>query len=201
MKKAIILFAAALLVVGCDQQRQASNDTSTSTEKSQIKDSVKEAKDEVDRQAKAQKDMLNAEAKAAQAKLDAEKARAQAAGSDAQAKVDAASQSIRDAAGSAAARAQQEVGSASANARATLDSTTQPADQKLTEQVRAAITGGSGVEANAEATKNVQVSTSGGTVTLKGSVKTDAEKTQLETAAKAVPGVTKVDNQLQVKAE
>ena len=73
-------------------------------------------------------------------------------------------------------------------------------EQKLTEQVRTAISSGT-AEANADAAKAIQVSASGGTITLKGSVKSEEEKTRIETAAKAVAGVSKVENQLEVKAE
>jgi hyperosmotically inducible periplasmic protein len=219
MKKTLILIAAAILAVGCDQQRQASNDNSTTSDKSDIRRSVRQAKSEVDKQARAQKEILDSEAKAAQAQIDAEKARAKAAATDAQAKVDAASQNIREAAGSASAKAQSEVGvgksatvpptiappaesgtAPTTPAPTTPADTSTPDDQKLAEQVRTAINAGT-VEATADAAKNIQVSASGGTVTLKGTVKTPEEKTRIEMAAKAVSGVTKVDNQLEVKAE
>ncbi len=224
MKTPLILTvaAAAILAVGCDQQKQASNNRAIEAEKDNIQKSAREAKSEVDKQAKAQKDMLDAESKSAQAKLDAEKARVKAENTpDAQAKVDAAAQNIRDAAGAVGNRIQTETG-ADRNAvppptpavpptpsvapTPPTPTTTAPAttsnesDVKLADQVRTAISGGAG-EANADAAKAIQVSSSGGTVTLKGSVKSDEEKTRIETAAKAVPGVSKVDNQLEVKAE
>src|ERR1043166_6453209 len=87
MKNTIVLMAAAILAVGCDQQRQANNNTSTSPEKDQIRQSARDAKSEVDKQARAEKEMLDKEAKAAQAKIDAETARAKAAATDAQSKV------------------------------------------------------------------------------------------------------------------
>jgi len=216
MKKALVLIAAVILAVGCDRQRQASNNDSTTSEKSAIRKSVREAKSEVDKEARAQKEILDAEAKAAQARLDAEEARAKAAATDAQAKVDAASQNIREAAGTASAQAQSEVGAAKSTTpppttvppaeSVTTPAPTPPAttsatdDQKLADQVRTAINGGT-TDATADAGKNIQVSASGGTVTLKGTVKTQEEKTRIETAAKAVSGVTKVENQLEVKAE
>ena len=219
MKKTLVLIAATILAVGCDQQRQASNDNSTTAEKSEIRKSVREAKSEVDKQARAQKEILDSEAKAAQAQLDAEKARSKAAATDAQAKVDAASQNIREAAGTAAAKAQSEVGAAKSTTvtpatippaesgvAPTTPAPTPPAntaatdDQKLADQVRTAINAGT-TEATADAAKNIQVSASGGTVTLKGTVKTQEEKTRIEAAAKAISGVTKVENQLEVKTE
>jgi osmotically-inducible protein OsmY len=66
------------------------------------------------------------------------------------------------------------------------------------EQVRAAVTPAG---ADSSAVQTVQVTAAGGVVTLKGNVKTEEEKTRMETAAKAVPGVTKVENQIEVKAE
>jgi hyperosmotically inducible periplasmic protein len=191
MKKSSVLFAVAILAAGCDQQKQASNNTATTPEKNEIRQSAREAKSEVDKQARAQKEMLDSEAKAAQAKIDAEKARTKAESTEAQTKVDTASQSIRDAAGTAGAKVQTEVGAA----KSATDS-----DQKLADQVRTAVNGGT-AEATTDASKNIQVSASGGTVTIKGTVKSDTEKSRIETAAKAVPGVTKVENQLEVKAE
>ena len=214
MKNTIVLMAAAILAVGCDQQRQANNNTSTSPEKDQIRQSARDAKSEVDKQARAEKEMLDKEAKAAQAKIDAETARAKAAATDAQSKVDTASQNIRDAAGAGSAKAQSEVGAGTSTAPATPPPAEQAApvtanpatsanaagdaDQKLADQVRTALNGGT-AEATADASKNVQVSASSGTVTLKGTVTSDAQKTQIETAAKAVSGVSKVVNQLEVK--
>jgi osmotically-inducible protein OsmY len=213
MKKTMILIGAAILAVGCDQQRQASNDTSTSSDKSAIRQSARDAKAAVDKEARAQKEMLDKEARAAQAQIDVEKARAKAAGTEAQAKVDAASQNIREAAGAASAKAQSEVGAAKSDATAPATTPANPAgvtvttpapgtpangaDQKLADQVRAALTGGA--EAAADSAKSIQVSASGGTVTLTGAVKSEDEKSQLESIVKTVPGVTKVDNQLQVK--
>lgn len=47
--------------------------------------------------------------------------------------------------------------------------------------------------------KNAKVITQGTKVTLRGPVKTDEEKAQLESLARATAGVTDVDNQLEVK--
>lgn len=205
MKTPLIIAAAALIAVGCNKDQQAAADRSA--DKDTIQKSVREAKSEVDKEAKAQKEVLDAEAKAARATIDAEKARAKAATTDAQGKVDAAAQNIREAAGSAEAKAQREVGAATSapvpqtDTRATTEKAGD-ADQKLADQVRSAISGGpAGAAANADAAKNIEVSASGGVVTLKGTVKTEAEKTQAESQAKSVAGVTKVENQLQVKAD
>jgi osmotically-inducible protein OsmY len=206
--------AAAMLAVGCDRQKQAINDRSIDSERDNIKKTAREAKSEVDKQAKAQKDMLDAEAKSAQAKLDAEKARTKAESiPDPQPKVDAAAQNIRDAAGAVGARIQTETGTERNPAitttpsvaptppttTAAATSTANDSVQKLIDQVRIAAFGTA--EANADNAQAIQVSAHGGTITLKGSVKSQEEKTRIETAAKAVPGVSKVENELEVKAE
>jgi hypothetical protein len=218
LKTSLTVAAAAILAVGCDRQRQASNDRSLEGNKDAVQKSVREAKSEVDKQAKAQKDILEAEAKSAQAKLDAEKARVRAESTDAQGKVDAAAQNIRDASGAASTRSSSDTGTGRATVTAppsettpvtpppptpTTPSTTPTpttanaeSDQKLTEQVRSAVVGGGDDNAGA---KTIQVSVAGGTVTLSGSVASDTEKAQAEQKAKAVSGVNKVDNQLQVK--
>ena len=222
MKTPLIFAAAAMLAAaGCDQQKQqARTDGALNSDKSAVEKTVRDAKAEVDKQAKAQKEMLDAEAKSAQAKIDAEKARAKAESTDAQAKVDAASQNIREAAGSASAKAQTEIGAAKNSTvetappaesitptatRSTTPAPTTPAtaatelDQQLTEKVRTAVLGAA--SANTDESKAIQIAVSGGTVTLTGSVKSDAEKSRAESTARAVPGVNKVDNQLRVKTE
>ena len=47
--------------------------------------------------------------------------------------------------------------------------------------------------------KNVKIITVGTRVTLRGPVKSDAERTQIENLARQTPGVTDVDDQLEVK--
>jgi osmotically-inducible protein OsmY len=47
--------------------------------------------------------------------------------------------------------------------------------------------------------KNVKVITVGTKVTLRGPVKSDQERAAIETLAKQTTGVSKVDNQLEVK--
>jgi hypothetical protein len=223
LKTSLTVATAAILAVGCDQERRAGNERALEGSKDAVQKSVREAKSEVDKQAKAQKDILEAEARSAQAKLDAEKARVRAESTDAQGKVDAAAQNIRDAAGAASDRSARDTGTGRAvtappseatpvtppppvpttpSTTPTPTPTPQPttsnaeSDQKLTEQVRSAVVGGGDDNAGA---KTIQVSVSGGTATLTGSVASDTEKAQAEQKAKAVSGVTKVDNQLQVK--
>ena len=208
MKIPLILATAALMAVGCNQQKQAANDQSRDR-KDSIQKSAREAKAEIEKEARAKKEMLDAEVKSAQAKLDAEKARAKAASVDAQPKVDAAAQSIREAAGTVGEKTQVETGTAKSQPTPAATATPPPAkpaetaateaDQQLADQVRTAVQGG--VAEATDASKDVQVSAAGGVVTLKGTVKNEEEKSRIDSAAKAVPGVTKVENQLEVKSQ
>jgi osmotically-inducible protein OsmY len=205
----MLVAAAALIVAGCDRPQEAADNRSTEQTKDTIQETAREAKSDIEKEAEAKKEMVEAEAKAAQAKLEAEKARAQAAAAEAQSKADAAAATIRDA-GAAGARSQSEVGTSPQPTTPTTPptpadpgtppptTTTSDVDQKLVEQVRAAVTPAG---ADSSSVQTVQVSAAGGIVTLKGNVKTEEEKTRMETAAKAVPGVTKVENQIEVKAE
>lgn len=70
------------------------------------------------------------------------------------------------------------------------------ADVKITADVRSAITSDSAMSVNA---RNVKIITQNGVVTLRGPVETQAEKDAIDAKAKAVAGVSRVDNQLEVK--
>lgn len=89
------------------------------------------------------------------------------------------------------------------NTRDKKDKTLTPTDQgsseddrKITQQIRQAVVKNGSLSFTA---KNVKIITNDGKVTLRGPVKTDAERTAIEAAAKNVAGVTQVDNQLEVK--
>lgn len=69
-------------------------------------------------------------------------------------------------------------------------------DRDITAAIRRAVVGDGALSFTA---KNVKIITVGGKVTLRGPVKSDAEKTAIEAKAKAAAGVTEVDNQLEVK--
>jgi hyperosmotically inducible periplasmic protein len=69
------------------------------------------------------------------------------------------------------------------------------ADRTITQNIRQAITGDESLSTNA---KNVKIITNDGTVTLRGPVKSEKEKTEIEAKAKQVAGVKRVDNQLEV---
>jgi hyperosmotically inducible protein len=69
-------------------------------------------------------------------------------------------------------------------------------DRKITQNIRQAVVKDSSLSFTA---KNVKIITINGKVTLRGPVKTDAERSAIEAAAKKVAGVNRVDNFLEVK--
>jgi hyperosmotically inducible protein len=75
------------------------------------------------------------------------------------------------------------------------DQSENEADRTITQNIRQAITADDSLSTNA---KNVKIITNDGTVTLRGPVKSEKEKTEIEAKAKQVAGVKKVDNQLEV---
>jgi hypothetical protein len=70
------------------------------------------------------------------------------------------------------------------------------ADLALVEKVREALVGDDALSMNA---KNVKVIVQNGVVTLRGPVASLAEKASVEAKAKAISGVVRVDNQLDVE--
>jgi len=88
------------------------------------------------------------------------------------------------------------------NVRDRNEATKTPADQSenevdrtITQNIRRAITSDDSLSTNA---KNVKIITNDGTVTLRGPVKSEKEKADIEAKAKQVAGVKNVDNQLEV---
>jgi hyperosmotically inducible protein len=75
------------------------------------------------------------------------------------------------------------------------DQSENEADRTITQNIRQAITADDSLSTNA---KNVKIITNDGTVTLRGPVKSEKEKTEIEAKAKQVAGVKRVDNQLEV---
>lgn len=69
-------------------------------------------------------------------------------------------------------------------------------DLEITQQIRKAVMADGSLSFTA---KNVKIITAGGKVTLRGPVKTDAERSAIEAAARKVAGATSVDNQIEVK--
>ncbi len=72
------------------------------------------------------------------------------------------------------------------------------ADREITQSVRKAVV--SGTNDYSFSARNIKIMTVGGKVTLRGPVKTDAEKSGIVAITKNVAGVTDVDDQLEVKA-
>ncbi len=70
-------------------------------------------------------------------------------------------------------------------------------DVKITATIRRAIVKDNSLSSTA---KNVKIITADGTVTLRGPVKNEAEKTKIAELAQSSAGNAKIDNQLEVKA-
>jgi hyperosmotically inducible periplasmic protein len=68
-------------------------------------------------------------------------------------------------------------------------------DRTITENVRKAVSSDDALSTNA---KNVKIITNNGTVTLRGPVKSQKEKVDIEAKAKQIAGVKNVDNQLEI---
>jgi hyperosmotically inducible periplasmic protein len=77
------------------------------------------------------------------------------------------------------------------------DQSNKSEDVKLTAAIRRAVVKDDSLSSMA---KNVKIITANGVVTLRGPVKSDAEKTKIGELAQSSAGRTKIDNQLEVKA-
>jgi len=76
-----------------------------------------------------------------------------------------------------------------------MDQMNNPADLKITQEIRQALM----KEEFSMDAKNIKVITRNGAVTLRGPVKTAAERERISALVKAMPGIKSIDNQLQVK--
>ena len=189
MKTIVILAAASLALVGCNKEDRSMNE-SAGAQKDQIEQSKETQKDALNQQKKD----LNRTAKAEKEQIDSQTA-------DQKAQLDAQKKQVEDQAANAKSDVQQKVDEAAGAATTqlnALDQGTSEADRKITQQVRQSIVSTLGAD-NSTLAKNITIITKDGKVTLKGMVNTDAEKKNLEEQAKAAPGVTSVDNQLEVK--
>jgi hyperosmotically inducible periplasmic protein len=101
-------------------------------------------------------------------------------------------QSSRSAAPDNTARNERDSSSA---AKTPGDQAENEADRTITQNVRRAITSDDALSTNAH---NVKIITQDGNVTLRGPVKSEQEKKNIETKAKQIAGVKRVDNQLEV---
>ena len=79
--------------------------------------------------------------------------------------------------------------------KTTGDQSENEADRTITQNIRRAVTADDSLSTNA---KNVKIITNNGTVTLRGPVKSEKEKAEIEAKAKQIAGVKSVDNQLEV---
>ncbi|HLO39789.1 MAG TPA: BON domain-containing protein [Phycisphaerales bacterium] len=77
------------------------------------------------------------------------------------------------------------------------DQSQSQADLDITAEIRRAIMSDNTMSVNAQ---NCKIITQNGSVVLRGPVNTQAEKDAIGAKAKAVPGVTSVNNELEVKA-
>jgi hyperosmotically inducible periplasmic protein len=82
------------------------------------------------------------------------------------------------------------------NAVTPIDQGNNEKDLKITQEIRKAITGDSGLSFDAQ---NIKVITLDSIVTLRGPVESDSEKAAIAEKAQKVAGVARVDNQLDVK--
>jgi osmotically-inducible protein OsmY len=69
-------------------------------------------------------------------------------------------------------------------------------DIRITAAIRKSVTDDKSLSINAH---NVKIVTAGGIVTLRGPVKSEQEKSTIETKAKQVAGVTRVENLLEIE--
>jgi osmotically-inducible protein OsmY len=78
------------------------------------------------------------------------------------------------------------------------DQSENPADLALTQKIRQALMQDDSLSMTA---KNVKIMSTGGSVTLRGPVANEKEKTAIAAKAQQIAGNTKVDNQLEIKGQ
>ena len=78
------------------------------------------------------------------------------------------------------------------------DQSNSAADVAITQEIRKAVVADEGLSTNAH---NVKIITANGVVTLRGPVKSAAEKASIGAKAQHVAGVTRVDNQIEIASE
>ncbi len=205
MKKIIVLATASLALVGCNKQDNGVKE-SAKTEKDQIeqsKDAQKEAlnqeKKNIEQASDQAKSQINAQAKAEKKQIeelsDAQKAQINEEKKRVEAQADAAKAGVNS-------QVKIDEAAGTANTKSTgltaQDQGKSDADRQITRDIRRTIVNSLGTD-NSIAAKNITIITRDGKVTLKGAVRSETEKQNLETQAKAVSGVTSVDNRLEVK--
>lgn len=84
----------------------------------------------------------------------------------------------------------------SGDTKTPMDQSNSVRDTEITAAIRSTITDTPSMSMDA---RNCKIITANGVVTLRGVVSNQAEKDAIEGIARAVPGVTRVDNQLEIK--
>jgi osmotically-inducible protein OsmY len=79
-----------------------------------------------------------------------------------------------------------------------MDQGNNASDVKITQAIRKSIVVEKGADGHSILARNIKIITADGVVTLRGIVRTEGEKLDIEDRAKKVPGVRKVDNQLEI---
>jgi hyperosmotically inducible periplasmic protein len=79
-----------------------------------------------------------------------------------------------------------------------MDQSNSEVDLKITQELRQQIVADDSLSFDA---KNVKIITSGAVITLRGPVKSEAERTSIEARARKVAGVASVNNELEVAAD
>lgn len=102
-----------------------------------------------------------------------------------------------DASRTAADNTARNVRDKDANRPTPVDQGGSEADRTITQHVRKTVVDNDALSTNAH---NVKIITQDGVVTLRGPVNTASEKATVVAAARGTPGVTRVDDQLEVKA-
>jgi osmotically-inducible protein OsmY len=90
---------------------------------------------------------------------------------------------------------------ATATALAAQDKAASEADKQIAKMIRQSFTSETAPVNLSETAKDISIMVEDGMVTLKGTVKSEAEKTDLEERAKAIAGVQEIKSELEVKAE
>lgn len=78
------------------------------------------------------------------------------------------------------------------------DQSNSQADLKITQEIRQAVMADDALSLNAQ---NVKIITANGVVTLRGPVRSSAEKATVGAKAEQVAGVTRVDNQIEIASD
>lgn len=76
-----------------------------------------------------------------------------------------------------------------------IDQGTSAEDMRITQSIRKAVAADEKLSVDAQ---NVKIVTNGGTVSLRGPVRSAAERASIEAKAKGVAGVTRIDNKIEV---